>query len=101
MARKSFYVVKRGRRCGIFYDWDECKSQVDRFTNASYKWYTTYEEALSEWEKHLSTRDLASISRHVQPPVCVQEQVFPGGIIFLRTRDHLGKLLFPPSKLLY
>ncbi|XP_020243336.1 uncharacterized protein LOC109821569 [Asparagus officinalis] len=79
MARKSFYVVKRGRRCGIFDNWEECFSQVDRFPNASYKGYATYEEALSEWEKHLSARDSSSSSRHVQPHVCVQEQMFPEG----------------------
>ncbi|ONK71706.1 uncharacterized protein A4U43_C04F11520 [Asparagus officinalis] len=79
MARKSFYVVKRGRRCGTFYNWEECFSQVDRFPNASYKGYATYEEALSEWEKHLSARDSSSSSRHVQPHVCVQEQMFPEG----------------------
>ncbi|ONK68492.1 uncharacterized protein A4U43_C05F12290 [Asparagus officinalis] len=79
MARKSFYVVKRGRRCDIFYNWEECFSQVDRFPNTSYKGYATYEEALSEWEKHLSARDSSSSSRHVQPHVCVQEQMFPEG----------------------
>ncbi|ONK55661.1 uncharacterized protein A4U43_UnF550 [Asparagus officinalis] len=74
MTRKSFYVVKRGRRCGIFYNWEECKSQADKFPNASYKGYARYEEALIEWEKHTLARDSASSSRHVQTSVYAQEQ---------------------------
>ncbi|ONK69821.1 uncharacterized protein A4U43_C05F27090 [Asparagus officinalis] len=77
MARKSFYVVKRGRRCGIFDNWEECKSQVDKFPNASFKGYATYEEALIEWEKHTLARDPASSSRHVQTSEYAQEERYP------------------------
>ncbi|XP_020267022.1 uncharacterized protein LOC109842573 [Asparagus officinalis] len=71
MARKSFYIVKRGRRCGIFNNWEDCKKQVDKFPNAAYKGYATYEEALVEWDKHSIACDSASNSRHVQTPFYV------------------------------
>ncbi|ONK80024.1 uncharacterized protein A4U43_C01F12970 [Asparagus officinalis] len=51
--------------------------QVDKFPNASYREYATYEEALIEWEKHTLARDSASSSRHVQTSVYAQEQRYP------------------------
>ncbi|ONK57068.1 uncharacterized protein A4U43_C10F16280 [Asparagus officinalis] len=77
MIRKSFYVVKRGRRCGIFNNWEECKSQVDKFPNTSYKGYATYKEALIECEKHTLVCDSASSSRPVQTSVYAQKQRYP------------------------
>lgn len=44
MANK-FYAVKIGRNKGIFQTWDECKKQVDGFSNSKYKAFKTLEEA--------------------------------------------------------
>jgi ribonuclease HI len=44
MATK-FYVVWAGRETGIFTDWNTCKKQVDGFTGARYKSFTTRAEA--------------------------------------------------------
>ncbi|ONK76410.1 uncharacterized protein A4U43_C03F27480 [Asparagus officinalis] len=40
--------------------------QVDKFPNAAYKGYATYEEALVEWDKHSIACDSASSTGHVQ-----------------------------------
>ncbi len=45
MAKKKFYVVKVGRKTGIFLTWDECKSQVDGFSGAVYKSFTVRSDA--------------------------------------------------------
>ncbi len=39
---KKYYVVKRGRKEGIYTSWDECKKQVDSFPGAIYKSFTDY-----------------------------------------------------------
>ena len=45
MAKNKFYVVWQGRQPGIYDNWDDCKSQVEAFTDAKYKGFTTKEEA--------------------------------------------------------
>ncbi len=42
---KKFYVVWQGRETGIFTDWTTCKKQVDKFTGAKYKSFTSQAEA--------------------------------------------------------
>lgn len=46
MAGK-FYAVKRGKKPGIYLDWDTCKSMVDGYSGAVYKSFQTREEAVS------------------------------------------------------
>lgn len=41
----KFYAVRKGRKTGIFYDWDDCKSQVSGVSKAEYKSFKTLEEA--------------------------------------------------------
>lgn len=45
MAGK-YYVVRNGRKNGIYRTWEECKAQVDGFKGASYKSFKTENEAL-------------------------------------------------------
>ena len=42
---KKIYAVKNGRNVGKFYTWDECKKQVDGFSGAIYKSFTSENEA--------------------------------------------------------
>lgn len=44
MASK-FYAVRRGRKTGIFNSWAQCKAQIDGFSGAVYKSFTTLAEA--------------------------------------------------------
>ena len=41
----KFYAVKEGRKPGIYHTWDECKEQVNGYSGAVYKSFTTEEEA--------------------------------------------------------
>lgn len=45
MAVKKFYAVKKGRKTGVFSSWDECKASVDNYPGATFKGFTTLEEA--------------------------------------------------------
>lgn len=42
---KKVYAVARGRKPGLFGNWDDCKAQVDGFLNARYKSFPTIREA--------------------------------------------------------
>jgi ribonuclease HI len=52
MAKKknNFYAVKKGKNPGIYKTWDECRAQVEGFSGALYKGFTTRKEA----ERYLS-----------------------------------------------
>jgi viroplasmin and RNaseH domain-containing protein len=41
----KYYVVKNGRKKGIYNSWSECEKQVKGFPNAAYKSFTSFEEA--------------------------------------------------------
>ncbi|KRX23562.1 Ribonuclease H1 [Trichinella nelsoni] len=40
-----FYAVRKGRNCGIFPTWEECKMQVNGYSGAEYKKFSTEQEA--------------------------------------------------------
>ena len=41
----KYYGVKAGRQPGVYTSWDECKAQVDGYSNAQYKSFKTNDEA--------------------------------------------------------
>ncbi|HHV45713.1 MAG TPA: RNase H [Tissierellia bacterium] len=43
---KYYYAVKNGLRIGVFNTWEECSKQVKGYSNAVYKKFSTYDEAL-------------------------------------------------------
>lgn len=45
MSSKKYYAIKRGRKTGIFNSWNECKSNIEGYSNAIYKSFTSYEDA--------------------------------------------------------
>lgn len=45
MAKGGFYAVKVGRVPGVYTSWDECKAQVNGFSDAMYQKFKTEDEA--------------------------------------------------------
>ena len=45
MPKQKFYVVWRGRKPGVYDNWDDCKQQVEGIGEAAYKAYATLEDA--------------------------------------------------------
>ncbi|USN56544.1 MAG: RNase H1/viroplasmin domain-containing protein [Candidatus Peribacteria bacterium] len=41
MAKPKRYVVRKGKKTGIFTTWDECKAAVHGYAGAQYKSYET------------------------------------------------------------
>ncbi len=51
MAPKKYYAVAKGRKPGIYDNWPEAKSQIEGFTGAVYKGFTSKKEA-EGWMKN-------------------------------------------------
>ena len=45
--KMKYYIVKKGRKKGIYFTWDDCKKQVDGFSGAIYKSFTSEKEAIA------------------------------------------------------
>lgn len=43
--KKKFYVVWKGKRPGIYENWDDCKAQITGFKGAQYKSFSDFAEA--------------------------------------------------------
>ena len=48
------YAVKKGRKTGIFYTWDECKEATNGYPSPDFKSFKTLEEA----EAYLDDKDI-------------------------------------------
>lgn len=55
----GYYAVRVGRSSGIYYSWDECRRQIDRFPNAEYKKFLVKSEA----QEYLNTYKKKKIER--------------------------------------
>ncbi|XP_019639001.1 PREDICTED: ribonuclease H1-like [Branchiostoma belcheri] len=42
---QAFYAVRNGRNPGVYRTWDECRDQVNKYSNAQFKKFRTQEEA--------------------------------------------------------
>jgi hypothetical protein len=51
--RKAAYVVKKGWKPGLYLTWDECRPQVELFSDNDYQGYETLSAAQEAWAKHL------------------------------------------------
>ena len=48
------YVVYKGKVLGVYDDWEECRRQVNHFSDNSYKGYTTRAEAEVRYARYLA-----------------------------------------------
>jgi len=49
--KNNFYTVWKGRKCGVFNSWDECKEYIFGFEGAQYKGFPTEVEAENALKK--------------------------------------------------
>jgi ribonuclease HI len=52
MPSQKFYVVWKGRKPGIYSNWDDCKRQVDGFVGAQYKSFPSRAAAEAAYNGH-------------------------------------------------
>ena len=49
--RKKYYAVVNGRKPVIYSTWEECKAQVNKFSNQKYHGFEAYSEAEKLFKK--------------------------------------------------
>ena len=57
MAKQKFYAVKIGRTPGIYFNWTDCKQQVDGFPQAEYKSFGSVTDAYAFIEGSKNPQD--------------------------------------------
>ncbi len=62
MANKV-YAVRKGRKTGLFYTWDDCKAQVQGYSQAQYKSFTSEAEA----QEYLDAGNTKKPSKDLDP----------------------------------
>ena len=63
-GKKTHYVVKKGRKPGIYREWEEAKQQVNGYKGAVYKGFTSEAEAYA-WAGREAPSNLPSRSRNL------------------------------------
>lgn len=64
----KFYAVKKGRRPGIYRNWDEAKAQVDGFSGAEYKSFAQITDATDylNWNKETQGQEIRKDEDNLQ-----------------------------------
>ena len=84
MAKSKFYVVWKGRKTGVFSNWEECKNQISGFPQAVYKSFKTlqlaeqaYKSSSKEFigktffESTLTEEQIKLIGEPIENSICV------------------------------
>ena len=50
-SKKKYYVVWKGKKPGIYYNWEECQKQINGFKNAKYKSFKSIAQAQQAFKK--------------------------------------------------
>ncbi len=66
--KKSWYAVRKGRKTGLFTDWEDCKVQITGYAGAEYKGFYTKEEA----ERYL---DLPDVAENNKPDMNISDRM--------------------------
>ena len=74
--KKKYYAVKKGKVPGIYETWNEAKAQVDGFSGAVYKSFSTLEEA----DKYIASQN------------SVEEDIFDGESLNQEVEKRIGEL---------
>lgn len=94
----KYYAVKRGKKEGIYTSWSECKKQVDGFSNAIYKSFSTYDEAKAFIGLKSGNESLNNVKREQESDVIAYidgsyddgRKLFSyAGIIFMKNNERI------------
>lgn len=85
MATK-YYAVKAGKKTGIFLTWEECKEQVNGFSGASYKSFTSKEEAENFLNSGIkkTVPDKSGVIAYVDGSYHIHTKEFSYGMVILK-----------------
>lgn len=81
----KYYAVKNGRKVGIFTTWEECKAQVNGYSDAKYKSFKTHKEALDflkgDEKKEVTKKD--TVIAYVDGSYCNEKKIYSYGCIIV------------------
>ncbi|MCL4505592.1 MAG: ribonuclease H family protein [Chloroflexi bacterium] len=72
---QKFYVVWKGRTPGIYPTWDECKAQVDGFTDAKFKAFSNQAQAEAAYRQAYANHVVARNPAGPSPAVAARSQL--------------------------
>ncbi len=87
LSKRKFYAVRKGKNVGIYNTWNECKEQVNGFSGAEYKSFTTLDEA-KEYVEGIKVIEFKNLESSVEAYVdgsyehCIR--AFGSGVVILK-----------------
>lgn len=65
MSKKKYYAVKIGRNKGVYDTWDKCKKEIDGYSGAIYKSFSSYDDAISFLEDSKTKDEKQDVSKKI------------------------------------
>lgn len=76
MAKKTFYVVWKGRNPGVYSSWIECENQVKHFSGASFRGFATREAAEAAYQQGEDVQAIKKVEQPEPEGAQIPEHVF-------------------------
>lgn len=76
-GKKKYYVVKRGKQPGVYYNWPDCQKQVQGFAGAVFKGFVTKEEAEAWYGKPVKEAPKQTVSKVTGMAIADAEKAYP------------------------
>jgi len=92
---KKYYAVKKGKKPGIYNSWTETKKQVDGYSGAQYKSFTTYNEALNyvkEEKKTIDYNDSDTIIAYTDGSFDKASKRYSYGAVLIKKKEIVAQL---------
>ncbi|WP_075780199.1 viroplasmin family protein [Marinitoga sp. 1137] len=86
--KKKYYAVKKGRNPGIYESWEETRKQVDRFSDAEYKSFSSLEDAkeylgIERGKLETATNNPDKVVAYVDGSYDNKEKIYGSGIYII------------------
>lgn len=90
----KFYAVKEGKKTGIYMSWDECKEQVNGYSGAVYKSFTSEDEAKAFIGKEVKkVSDDLTLLAYVDGSYNIKTKEYGYGCVLIEGQQVIQQLL--------
>lgn len=87
----KIYAVKKGRKCGIYQTWEECKKQVDGFKGALYKSFSNEQDALAYMKDLNQVENSYGLIAYVDGSYNKKTKEYGYGCVLIDSQKVIGK----------
>ena len=96
----KYYVVKKGRKVGIYLNWDDCKEQVEGYEGAEYKSFNDIKEAEEYLMDKLKIINVDGPMAYVDGSFKEETNEYSFGVVLLVDgKEYYFKKSFPADEL--